>query len=124
MSSWKQNFKNYFLSLKELIEKLKKSNHILAMWNQKKLEDILNKKKENEKLMSKKYLEEVQKEKIKASDSEKAFKIWKENKDNDLQNKIQKFKQHAKEKDESKKKNEESEKAFILWYVINSQYYY
>jgi len=60
-------------------------------------------------------MEEVKKEKEKAKNSEKAFQIWKETKDSELEKKIQKFKETMKEKDSKKTKKEESGKAFILW---------
>ena len=56
----------------ELIEKLKKSSYILQKWNEKKLEDIQQKKKEQNELLQKKYMEEVMKEKEKTKNSEKA----------------------------------------------------
>jgi hypothetical protein len=87
------------------------------MWNDKKIEEMHTKKQQKINIITTSYEEEIKKNKDKKKVAEKAFQIWKETKDSDLQEKIHKLKQTMADKKEKDKKNSksESEKAFILW---------
>ena len=67
-------------------------------------------------IMKKLFSEEISKNKDKKMSSEKAYKIWKEKKDEDLKCKIERIKKQIENNEkETNKSTEESEKAYLLW---------